>query len=602
MFRITTLRVIHIFGEIMFKRNHVLDLMIPATAGISLFICSNITAGEFPNPNESDPDLKLLGKYVFFDKISRVNVDSGATSSRMGCVTCHDPEAGGTYFVAGINKHQVGVTGANPHTQGGRKPPTNAYASFAKPFISSAGIGGPVGGNFWDGRSIGADDPFFTDGSNKTTTEHIGLEIFTGLPNLDYVDGYEKYFGPTTDQALNPMPNPVEQNIDEQTVCEVVAASSYAPLYEKTFGMPIDCSGDPVSVAENGEQFDPYQLSFRRLMLAVGAYQHSSDINSFSSKRDYALYTELMCRDGILPTGLWHDIEVDTDSCDDLMAAKVALAEELTTLEQRQALVDQGVAIPIQVAWARFPLGMLTVEENFGHDLFYGEINEGGGGPVGPPPQDIDGNGLARNVSCSFCHANDGGGPPGAPVPDGTDPFELYTEQRFHNIGLPANPALDSDPGLSGVTLDTPVGVGFGGGPPGPRVADPGWFRNMTLRNVDKRPGEGFTKAYMHNGVFKSLESVVHFYNTGFTPGATAGAYGISQCEEKYLTEKEMLKQNCWPAPEFEFAGPTGLPNAFGGLSGNMGMTPEEEAAIVVYMQTLSDMHTAKAPKPYKAK
>jgi len=334
-------------------------------------------------------------------------------------------------------------------------------------------------------------------------------------------------------------------------------------------------------------------------MLSVGAYQHSSDINSFSSKRDLALYTELACRDGILPPGVWQDIAVDEATCNDLMNAKVALAAELNALEKREQLGRP----PIEAAWARFPLGMLSLTENFGHDLFYGDINEAAGGPGGGG-SDLDGNGLVRNVSCSFCHANGAGlAPPGAPGgPDGTDPFELYTEQRFHNIGLPANPALPSDPGLSGVTLDTPVGGGFGGGPPGPRVADPGWFRNMTLRNVDKRPGEGFTKAYMHNGVFKSLETVVHFYNTGFTPGATALAYGITQCDEKFLPEKDMLKQNCWPAPEFEFAGPTGLPNAFGGLVGNMGMTPEEEAAIVVYMGALSDLHTAKAPKPYKAK
>ena len=35
-----------------------------------------------------------------------------------------------------------------------------------------------------------------------------------------------------------------------------------------------------------------------------------------------------------------------------------------------------------------------------------------------------------------------------------------------------------------------------------------------TLRNVDKRPGKGFPKAYVHNGVFKTLKEVVHFYNT----------------------------------------------------------------------------------------
>ena len=33
------------------------------------------------------------------------------------------------------------------------------------------------------------------------------------------------------------------------------------------------------------------------------------------------------------------------------------------------------------------------------------------------------------------------------------------------------------------------------------------------MRNSDKRPYPTFVKAYMHNGVFKSLQEVVHFYN-----------------------------------------------------------------------------------------
>ena len=34
------------------------------------------------------------------------------------------------------------------------------------------------------------------------------------------------------------------------------------------------------------------------------------------------------------------------------------------------------------------------------------------------------------------------------------------------------------------------------------------------MRNVDMRPRPDFVKAYMHNGYFKSLKAVVHFYNT----------------------------------------------------------------------------------------
>ena len=80
-----------------------------------------------------------------------------------------------------------------------------------------------------------------------------------------------------------------------------------------------------------------------------------------------------------------------------------------------------------------------------------------------------------------------------------------------------------------------------------------------TLRNVDKRPELDFTKAYMHNGVFKSLEEVVHFYNT-------------RDVED-------------WPEPEV-------ADNVNTDELGDLGLTPEEEAAIVAFMKTLSDGYT----------
>lgn len=36
-----------------------------------------------------------------------------------------------------------------------------------------------------------------------------------------------------------------------------------------------------------------------------------------------------------------------------------------------------------------------------------------------------------------------------------------------------------------------------------------------TLRNVDERPSPDIVKAYAHDGLFKSLKQIVHFYNTG---------------------------------------------------------------------------------------
>jgi cytochrome c peroxidase len=79
-----------------------------------------------------------------------------------------------------------------------------------------------------------------------------------------------------------------------------------------------------------------------------------------------------------------------------------------------------------------------------------------------------------------------------------------------------------------------------------------GKFKVMTLRNVQR------TKPYAHNGFFKNLKDIVHFYNTRDVP-----AEG-------------------WPAPEY--------PDTvnFDEL-GNLGLNSKDEEALVKFMKTLSD-------------
>jgi cytochrome c peroxidase len=93
----------------------------------------SVTAGAAPTLSP----IEELGKRVFFDNISR---------QRMACVTCHLPETGGTGGVSGVNLHQVAITGANPHTLGNIKPPTNAYASYIEEFkrCGRGGLGAPT--------------------------------------------------------------------------------------------------------------------------------------------------------------------------------------------------------------------------------------------------------------------------------------------------------------------------------------------------------------------------------------------------------------------------------------------------------------------------
>ena len=106
-----------------------------------------------------------------------------------------------------------------------------------------------------------------------------------------------------------------------------------------------------------------------------------------------------------------------------------------------------------------------------------------------------------------------------------------------------------------------------------------GKFRTPTVRNVDQRPGNGFPKAFMHNGVFKSLEEVVHFYNTRDV---------LPRCGP--ADSRKDWGKVCWPEPEVDRNLNDDL---FEGLPiGNFELDAEAEAAIVAFLKTLSDGYT----------
>ena len=96
-----------------------------------------------------------------------------------------------------------------------------------------------------------------------------------------------------------------------------------------------------------------------------------------------------------------------------------------------------------------------------------------------------------------------------------------------------------------------------------------------TLRNVDKRPNMEFVKSYCHNGYFRSLEEIVHFYNTR----------DVLPPANKVTDPKPGV--NCWPEPEV-------IANMNKNELGDLGLTPEEESAIVAFLRTLSDGYSLK--------
>jgi cytochrome c peroxidase len=168
---------------------------------------------------------------------------------------------------------------------------------------------------------------------------------------------------------------------------------------------------------------------------------------------------------------------------------------------------------------------------------------------------------------CSACHISDG-------------PKPLFTDFTYDNLGVPRNPKnpFYFEPKWNPDGLDW-VDTGLGGflqsGGYNSDVYDLEWGKQKvpTLRNVDKRPGPGFVKAYGHNGYFKSLKGIVNFYNTRDVK---------PPCPDPFTTEKDAMAQGCWPAPEVP-------DNVNSDELGNLGLTEVEEDAIVAFMGTLSD-------------
>jgi cytochrome c peroxidase len=171
------------------------------------------------------------------------------------------------------------------------------------------------------------------------------------------------------------------------------------------------------------------------------------------------------------------------------------------------------------------------------------------------------------------------------------DVAPLFTDFTANNIGLPKNLALpfycESTPDQYGY-IANPLGFAFvdlglgaflngTGAAPNPNTLQwkqlaplfNGTFQTATLRNVDKRPTPTFIKEYMHNGYLKSLQEVVHFYNT---------SQALPRCAQGSPGEKV----TCWPEPEY----PATLNTT---QLGNLGLTSAEEAEIVAFLQTLTD-------------
>jgi len=236
-------------------------------------------------------------------------------------------------------------------------------------------------------------------------------------------------------------------------------------------------------------------------------------------------------------------------------AAVVAKVRESDYAPLFEAVWGPGIWNDTSTAYAAIARSIAAFERSSAVSAFTSKYDAFMAGKAKLTGQELRGLHLFEGkAGCAGCHV-----PP------------LFTDFSYDNLGIPANPL---NPFYTELTWN-PLGsawrdLGLGGYlqsagyPADVYESQLGKFKVPTLRNVDLRPSPFFVKAYGHNGYFKSLLEIVHFYNT-----------------------RDILP---WPPAEVP-------QNVNHTELGNLGLNHGEELAIVAFLKTLSDGYLP-APQP----
>lgn len=155
--------------------------------------------------------------------------------------------------------------------------------------------------------------------------------------------------------------------------------------------------------------------------------------------------------------------------------------------------------------------------------------------------------------NCAACHVSEE-----SIAEDGRIEPPLFTDFSYDNIGLPRNINIPGNP-------EPDLGLGNRTGDPDKMEPDElGKHKVMSLRNI------ALTSPYGHNGSMATLEQIMHFYNTRDTLG-----YVDDINHPGFATTG-------WPEPEVSN-------NLNQDELGSLGLSDEEEKAIVAFMKTLTD-------------
>jgi cytochrome c peroxidase len=451
---------------------------------------------------------QALGKALIYDQTLSVN-------KNLACATCHIPYAGFTGGSSFFNATTSALPGSVPITNAAGKGPDERISS-RRPQTYAYAPFSPV--------------LHF----NNTQQDFYGGNFW------DMRAGGIRLENPAAEQAQGPPVNPVEMgNLDIATYVYKISISKEAPFFEAFWGKgslssihfpsniatlamipgpPAPGSIPPLAMMSQADQ-NLVIAAFDHAAQSTAAYEGGPEVSPFSSKFDAAL---------------------------------------------------AGAAT-------------LTADELAGWNLFRGKAH------------------------CNTCHL-DGTANSTTPITpaDAADVAPLFTDFTSSNIGTPQNFALPFlfenhpdqfgyvanaaglmylDLGVGGflanvslaVTLGEQSGPGIGTG----QNPNPSWavlapqfngkVQVPTCRNVDLRPYPGFVKAYAHNGYFKSLKALVHFYNTRDT--LNGGTHLPAGKRGEGITY--------WPFPEVNANVDQTI--------GHLGLTDAEENQIVLFLQTLSD-------------
>jgi cytochrome c peroxidase len=121
------------------------------------------------------------------------------------------------------------------------------------------------------------------------------------------------------------------------------------------------------------------------------------------------------------------------------------------------------------------------------------------------------------------------------------------------------------------------------------------------MRGTDKRPSPDFVKAYMHNGIFKSLKDVVHFYNKRNIAVNANGkeiAFDLREGPPSGYTPLFPPPEVLDNAQNVTGVSPSQATSATesNGQVGNLQLSAQQEDDLVNFLKILSDGYTKPNP------